>query len=47
LFALTGTVSYARCNNNCDQSPLRRHGFLPKVATTPAYSREVLDVKHH
>jgi len=36
LCALSATVSYARCNNNRDHSPHRRHGFTPKVATTPA-----------
>jgi hypothetical protein len=27
LCAVSGAISYARCNNNSDHSPQRRHGF--------------------
>jgi hypothetical protein len=33
LCALSGTISYERCNNNSDHSPQRRHGFAQHDAS--------------
>ena len=38
LCALSGTVTYARCNNNSDHSPQRRDGFAQHDASPQSSS---------